>query len=153
MSKKTVLAVAATFAGLATLTSGSALADDKPTFNTNAQKCTEIVWREDILAKYPKVDLACADVVERGGKRYVKFHGEVVAQTSDGVKIEFPRTGYVTDIKIADKSKEVYVGGKAKRLGTLSKGDAISVYVPSDKFVVSFLNERIEELGEGTLGQ
>jgi hypothetical protein len=153
MSKTTVLAVAVTVTGLASMMSLPASAADKPTFNANAQKCTEIVWREDVLAKYPKVDLACEDVVEKGGQRYVKFHGEVVAQTKDGIKIEFPRTGYATEIKVADKNKETYVDGKAKRLGSLATGDAISVYVPSDRFVVSFLDEKAQALGEGTLGQ
>jgi hypothetical protein len=143
----TALAAATMFVSL------PASSADKPAFNPDAQACAEIVWREDILSKYPKVDLACDDVVERGGKRYVKFRAEVIEQTKDGIKLQFPRTGYVTDLKIADKSKEIYVGDKARRLSSLKKGDDIRVYVPSDRFVVSFLDERIAELGEGMLSE
>ena len=131
----------------------SAVAQDKPTFSGEAQDCAQIVWRADILEKYPKIDLACDDVVERGGKRYVKFRGEVEQQTKDGIKMKFPRTGYNTEVKVGDKNKEVFIDGKARKLGQLKPGDTISVYVPSDRFVVSFLDERIAELGEGMLGQ
>ena len=122
-------------------------------FSGDAQDCAQIVWRADILQKYPKIDLACDEVVERGGKRYVKFRGQVDQQTKDGVKMTFPRTGYTTEVKVADKNKEVFIEGKARKLSALKAGDTISVYVPSDRFVVSFLDERIAELGEGTLGQ
>ena len=153
MSKNYVSTVVGTLAGVAAIASMSASAADKPTFTGDAQDCAQIVWRADILEKYPKIDLACDQVVERGGKRYVKFRGTVDSQTKEGVKITFPRTGYTTDIKIADKNKEVFVDGKPRKLGNLKGGDTISVYVPSDRFVVSFLDERISELGEGTLGQ
>ena len=150
MSKKSVIAAAS---AAAVFVSMSALAQDKPTFSGDAQSCAQIVWRADILQKYPKIDLACDEVVERAGKRYVKFRGEVEQQTKDGVKMKFPRTGYSTEVKVADKGKEVFIDGKARRLGELKPGDTISVYVPSDRFVVSFLDERIAELGEGMLTQ
>jgi len=154
MTRKTILAAVSTLAGLAAAASFTASAGDKPTFSADAQDCAQIAWREDILAKYPKIDLACDEVVERGGKRYVKFRGEVQSQTKDGVELLFPRTGYTTEVKVADKSKEVFIDGKERKLGQLKSGDEISVYVPSDRFVVSFLDERIAELhGEGTLGE
>ncbi|HSN71047.1 MAG TPA: hypothetical protein VLT59_06035 [Steroidobacteraceae bacterium] len=153
MTRKSLFGAVSVLAGLTLSASMTVHAADKPTFSGDAQDCAQIVWRADILEKYPKIDLACDDVVERGGKRYVKFRGTVDAQTKDGVKITFPRTGYATEVKVADKNKEVFVDGKARKLGQLKGGDTISVYVPSDRFVVSFLDERIVELGEGTLGQ
>ena len=42
----------------------------------NATNCTEIVWSQETLAKYPRIAIACKDVVQKDGRTFVKFEGD-----------------------------------------------------------------------------
>ena len=67
-------------------------------FTATGNTCSTVTWSQDALQKYPTIGAACQDVLQRDGKSYVKFTGEVVGVADAGRKltIDFKGGGVFT---------------------------------------------------------
>ncbi len=59
-------------------------------FTAAGSSCDQVTWSDDALAKYPHIASACQEVVNRDGKYFVKFQGEVRRVAKGGRR--FPET-------------------------------------------------------------
>jgi uncharacterized membrane protein len=108
-------------------------------FTANGENCTQITWSAEMLAKHPKIASACQEVMQRDGKNYVKFEGEVTKVSKGGTEV-------VMDMKGGDKltlnpqpDRTVMVGGRKVAVKTLRPGDKLTFYVPEDRVVAAVM--------------
>jgi hypothetical protein len=108
-------------------------------FTANGENCTQITWSPEMLAKHPKIASACQEVMQRDGKNYVKFEGEVKKVSKGGTEV-------VMDMKGGDKltlnpqpDRTVMVGGKKVPVKSLRPGDTLTFYVPEDRVVAAVM--------------
>jgi hypothetical protein len=92
-----------------------------------------------MLAKHPKIASACQEVMQRDGKSYVKFEGEVKKVAKGGTEV-------VMDMKGGDKltltpqpDRTVMVGGRKVPVKSLRPGDTLTFYVPEDRLVAAVM--------------
>ena len=82
-------------------------------FTANGTNCTEITWSPETLAKHPKIASACQEVVQRDGKTYVKFEGEVKKVAKGGTEVTMAMKGGDTHhAERRIRTRTVYIGGK-----------------------------------------
>jgi len=108
-------------------------------FTANGENCTQITWSPEMLAKHPKIASACQEVMQRDGKSYVKFEGEVKKVAKGGTEV-------VMDMKGGDKltlnpqpDRTVMVGGRKVPVKSLRPGDTLTFYVPEDRLVAAVM--------------
>jgi hypothetical protein len=108
-------------------------------FSAEGSNCTQITWSPEMLAKHPKIASACQEVMQRDGKNYVKFEGEVKKVSKGGTEV-------VMDMKGGDKltlnpqpDRTVMVGGKKVPVKSLRPGDTLTFYVPEDRVVAAVM--------------
>lgn len=118
--------------------SAAALAQSTPAFTATGTKCEDVTWSQDTLAKYPKIGHACQSVLQRDGKYFVVFSGVVRAVADGGRKltIDFKDGERVT--LNPPESMSVQIDGRATRVRDLRRGDALSFYVPQERFAAQF---------------
>ncbi len=114
----------------------------KSEFLPTDKTCSQIVWREDVLEQYPKINIACKDVVARDGAEYVKFSGKVLHNAKDGVRMKFEPTGTTYDVYPADRELAVQRGkDKSTAVKDLKINDEIRIYIPVGRLVKNYLNQ------------
>ncbi len=101
-------------------------------FTATGTECNQITWSEASLAKYPRIASACQGVMERDGKYYVKFSGEVrqVADRGRRLTVDF-KDGSRMEVQPPENTS-VYLNGRARRADSLRRGDELTFYVPQD---------------------
>jgi hypothetical protein len=104
-------------------------------FTANGENCTQITWSAEMMAKHPKIASACQGILQKDGKTYVKFEGEVKKVAKQGTEV-------VMDMKGGDEltlhpaaGRSVYIGGKKTPVKSLRPGDTLTFYIPSDRLV------------------
>ena len=106
-------------------------------FTATGSNCTQITWSPEMLARHPKIASACQEVLQKDGKAYVKFEGEVKKVSKGGTEV-------VMDMKGGDKltltpeaDRTVMVGGRKVPVKSLRPGDKLTFYVPEDRLVAA----------------
>lgn len=124
------VALAASAAALAQTTN--------PAFTATGTKCADVTWSQETLAKYPKIGDACQSVMQRDGKYFVVFSGEVrtVADRGRKLTVDFKDGERVT--LNPPESMSVQIDGRATRVRDLRRGDVLNFYVPQERFVAEF---------------
>ena len=105
-------------------------------FTATGDTCGSLTWSADALQKYPTIGTACQGVMQRDGKSYVKFTGEVVSVLEGGRKltIDFKCGGVFT--VGAPENMNVSINKQRTRVRDLRRGDQLSFYIPQDRLAV-----------------
>jgi hypothetical protein len=109
-------------------------------FTTTAKTCSSVTWSQDALQKYPTIASACQDVLQRDGKSYVKFTGEVVRVIDGGqqLTIDFKSGGVFT--VSPPENMNVSINDKRTRVRDLKRGDQLSFYIPETRLAVDLFD-------------
>lgn len=104
--------------------------------------CSQVVWRDDILERYAKINIACKEIVARNGDEYVKFSGKVLHNSKDGLRMKFEPTGTMFDVYPADRELAVQRGKDTRTaIKDLKIDDEIRIYVPVGRLVKDYLKQ------------
>lgn len=99
-------------------------------FTTTAASCDQIRWSREALEKYPNIASACQDVMERDGRYYVKFSGQVRRVSGDNVTVNF-KDGSVLTLT-PPENMSLYIDGRPRTVRNLRRGDELTFYVPQE---------------------
>jgi hypothetical protein len=107
-------------------------------FTTAGTNCSDVRWSQEALRQYPRIASACREVMERDGKYYVRFEGEVrrVADRGRELTIDF-RDGDTLTLT-PPENLSVSINGRATAPRELRPGDNLTFYVPQDQLAASF---------------
>jgi len=109
-------------------------------FTANGTNCLEIVWSPEMLAKHPKIASACQEVLQKDGKTYVRFDGEVQKVAKGGSEVVLKMKGGKQNLVLnPPEGRTVYVGGKKVPVKSLRPGDTLTFYIPEDRFVAAVM--------------
>jgi hypothetical protein len=108
-------------------------------FTANGQNCLEITWSAEMLAKHPKIASACQEVLQKDGKTYVKFEGEVKKVAKQGTEVVMDMKGGDQITLNPQPGRTVYIGGKKTPVKSLRPGDTLSFYIPEDRLVAQVM--------------
>jgi hypothetical protein len=108
-------------------------------FTAGGQNCMEINWSPEMLAKHPKIASACQEVMQRNGKTYVKFEGEVKKVSKGGTEVVMDMKGGDTITLNPKPDRYVYIGGKKTPVKSLRPGDSLTFYIPDDRVVAAVM--------------
>lgn len=120
--------------------SGALYAQNNPdaAFTATGASCSEVTWSEEALENYPRIASACQEVMEREGKYYVRFEGEVrnVANRGREVTIDFEEGDRLT--LAPPENMSLTINGRSRSVADLRPGDNLTFYVPEDQLAASF---------------
>lgn len=136
MSTLKVLALAtAAFAGISI---GHAQGRSGEAFTASGTNCSDVRWSQEALTQYPRIATACREVLQRDGKYYVRFEGEVqrVADRGRQLTIDF-RDGDLLTVT-PPENLSVTINGRSTAAQDLRPGDELTFYVPQDQLAVNF---------------
>jgi hypothetical protein len=107
-------------------------------FTATGTQCADVQWSEEALRQYPRIATACRDVLERDGKYYVRFEGEVqrVADRGRQLTIAFRDGDRLT--LTPPENLALTIDGRRTRVSDLRPGDELRFYVPQDQLAASF---------------
>lgn len=111
-------------------------ATDK-SFGVSGASCDQVNWSDAALAKYPQIGKACQAVVERDGKYYIKFDGEVrkVAKKGEELTVEFK--GGQTSVLTPPPDFSVKINDKPVPAKDLRPGDKLTFYVVQERLAAA----------------
>jgi len=136
MSIKTVTTLSAGL--LIGCCASTASAQSGKSFTAVSDNCDSVTWSAEALATYPTIASACQGVLEKNGKRYVKFEAKVKSVKEKGQRLvmDFKDGGEMT----LTPGPEVVlsVDGKKTPISSLSRGDVLRFYVAEDRFAAQF---------------
>jgi hypothetical protein len=136
---KTCAKIIAAVAALAAAAGVYAQTATDRSFTANGTNCLEIVWSPEMLAKHPKIAVACQEVMQRDGKNYVKFEGEVKKVAKNGTEVVMDMKGGDTITLNPQPGREVVVGGRKVSVKSLNPGDKLTFYVPEDRLTAAVM--------------
>lgn len=108
-------------------------------FTANGSNCTQITWSPEMLAKHPKIASACQEVMQKDGKTYVKFEGEIKKVAKKGTEVTMAMKGGDTITVTPKEGKTVYIGGNEVPVAKLRPGDTLAFYIPEDRVVAAVM--------------
>ena len=109
-----------------------------------------------MLAKHPKIGSACQEVLQKDGKTYVKFEGEIKKVSKQGTEVQMAMKGGDTITLNPKPDRSVYIGGKKTAVKNLHPGDTLTFYVPEDRLVAAVMETPtapVEEIQMATPGR
>ncbi len=105
-------------------------------FTATGDTCGSVTWSKDALQKYPTIGTACQGILQRDGKSYVKFTGEVVSVVEGGRKLTIDFKGGGVFTVSAPENMNVSINKQRTRVRDLRRGDQLSFYIPQDRLAV-----------------
>src|SRR5690606_26491829 len=127
-------------AGLAVVFATSAFAQRgaDAAFTATGERCEDVTWSDEALERYPNIATACREVVERDGRYYVRFEGEVrrVADRGNRVTIAFEEGDTLT--LTPPESLSLPIDGRTSSPRDLPPGGQLTFYVPQDQLTATF---------------
>jgi hypothetical protein len=120
-------------------------------FTANGENCTQITWSPEMLAKHPKIASACQEVMQRDGKNYVKFEGEVKKVSKGGTEVVMDMNGGDKLTLNPQPDRTVMVGGKKVPVKSLRPGYTLTFYVPEDRVVAAVMETPSAPVRENTI--
>ena len=128
--KSLTLAAVATGLGLATM--GASAADMH-------NECSNIVFNQEFLDKYPKAPAVCRSVAVKNGVKSAKFAAKVVGLDKGSVKVQFlnvagdPVAGMEPLLFTPKEGATLSVNGKHVKYKDLKAGDSLNIYVSENR--------------------
>lgn len=108
----------------------------QPEATNNAQaeatQCETAKFPQDVLERFPRINDACYDVVQKPDGSYAVFKADVTRINSDGIDVRFVRpNGDKSEIRRIETSPEfrVDVDGKSYEAKDLSVGQHLTAYI------------------------
>lgn len=119
----------------------TAFAQDRTTprvFTATGTSCSQVTWSRESLALYPRIATACEEVMQRDGKYYVRFSGDVqrVADRGRSVTIDFRDGDRLT--LTPPENMALFINGRRTPVTDLRVGDDLQFYVPQDSLAANF---------------
>jgi len=108
-------------------------------FTATSDNCVAVNWSAETLAKHPKIASACREVMQKDGKTYVKFEGEVKKVAKGGTEVVLDVKGGNTVTLNPPEGRTVYIDGKKVPVKSLRPGDTLSFYIPEDRFIATVM--------------
>lgn len=126
-------------AALALVVSANALAQrSDPAFTATGENCSDVTWSDEALERYPNIASACQEVMQRDGRYFVRFEGEVrrVADRGNRVTIAFEDGDTLT--LTPPENLALTIDGRQRAPRDLLPGDDLTFYVPQDQIAATF---------------
>ena len=114
--------------------------------------CLEIAWSAETLAKYPKIASACREVMQKDGKTYVRFDGEVKKVSKGGTEVVLDVKGGNIVTLNPKEGRTVYIAGKKTPVKSLRPGDTLTFYIPEDRFTAAVMETPTSPVEEIDMG-
>jgi len=109
-------------------------------FSAAGTDCLSVNWSAETLDKYPAIASACQEVMQKDGKAYVKFDGEVKKVSKNGTEVVMKMKGGKQDLVLnPPEGRTVYIGGNKTPVKNLRPGDTLTFYVPEDRFIAAVM--------------
>jgi len=99
--------------------------------------CSELIFSQAFLSKYPKAPAACQEARVYQGKRYAKFSGKVSKKDESALSVQVNNVaGDAIDTLSVKPSTTatVIVNGERVKLSDLKSGDPITIWVAETRF-------------------
>ena len=108
----------------------------------NAEDCTQIVWSQETLERFPRIAVACREVVKKDGRTFVKFEGDItrVARRGEEVDVRFQRGTDPVTLR-PPEGMEIEVDGRKTPIARMRPGDKLTFYIPEDRLAANFYTE------------
>lgn len=110
-------------------------------FTATGTSCEEVNWSREVLQRAPNIAEACQEVMQRDGKYYVKFQGEVERVTNRGRELTVAFKGGDTITLNPPENMTVIMNDRPRPVSALRPGDQLNFYVPEDRFTARFAAE------------
>lgn len=107
-------------------------------FTATGSSCDQVTWSDEALAKYPHIASACQEVVNRDGKYFAKFEGEIRRIAKGGREITLDFKGGESLKLTPSEGMSVDVGGKKTPIHDLRPGSVLNFFVPQDQLAAQF---------------
>jgi hypothetical protein len=124
----------------AAVTCATAFAQNRtsPAFTATGTSCSQVTWSRESLALYPRIANACEEVMQRDGRYYVRFSGDVqrVADRGRSVTIDFRDGDRLT--LTPPENMSLFINGRRTPVTELRVGDELRFYVPQDSLAANF---------------
>jgi hypothetical protein len=107
-------------------------------FTATGASCDQVTWTEETLESYPRIASACREVMERDGKYFVRFEGEVERVRDRGrqITVDFRDGDRLT--LTPPENLSIHIDGRPTSAADLRPGDQLNFYIPQDQLVVTF---------------
>jgi len=127
-------------AGLALVLTTNATAQRNPdaAFTATGERCEDVRWSDEALERYPNIASACQEVMERDGRYYVLFEGEVRRVADRGNRVTVAFQGGDTLTLTPPENLSLTIDGRERRPRDLRAGDELRFYVPEDQLTATF---------------
>ena len=122
-------------------------------FTATGSNCTQITWSPEMMAKHPKIGSACQEVLQRDGKTYVKFEGEIKKVAKKGTEVTMKMKGGDEIFLKPAADRVVYVNGKATPVKNLRPGDTLTFYIPDDRLIATVAETPAAPMEEITIAE
>jgi hypothetical protein len=128
------------FGAIALTASATAFAQSRggAAFTATGTMCSDVTWSEQAVALYPRIATACRDVLQRDGKYFVRFEGEVVRVADRGqqLTIDFRDGDRLT--LTPPENLSLTINNQPTPVRELRPGDDLTFYVPQDQLAAAF---------------
>jgi len=117
-----------------------------------ALTCEDLQFAGAVTANYPAAGEFCQSVVERDGKPYAQFIGEVTRIRGGTVHLKFKRPDgtYGDPVSFTPPANfRVRIEGRSLSVRSLSPRQELSIYIPEDEWVLA-QNDSPEEFATAT---
>lgn len=106
----------------------------------SALTCADFVPTPEALERFPDLEGACEEVVERNGELYGKFRAVVRRAGSRSVTLYLPATDHTFVVEPEDDIR-VLIGGDKVRPRDLQRGQEIRIYLAAQAFSTPDIEE------------
>jgi hypothetical protein len=142
MKQCTITLMALTAAAAAAAASAQSRVDRA--FEATGTSCEQVTWSQEALTKYPNIQKACKEVMQRDGKYYVKFEGEVERVSDRGQQVTVDFEGGDRLTLTPPENLTVYMDGRETSVTSLRPGDQLNFYVPQDRLSATFFQGDVQ---------
>lgn len=127
-------------AGLALIFTTSAFAQRSvdAAFTAAGEECEDVTWSDEALERYPNIETACREVMQRDGRYYVRFEGEVRRVADRGNRVTIAFEGGDTLTLTPPENMSLTIDGRPRSPRDLRPGDELTFYVPQDQLTATF---------------
>jgi len=99
--------------------------------------CPDIEFSSQMTSQFPNIADSCLEIVTRNGEQFARLEAEIVRTTGNTVRARFQHPdGSYSDTYTIDMPADarVTIDGRQYRYRDLSRGQKVSVYLPSDRW-------------------
>jgi len=107
-------------------------------FTATGERCEDVTWSEEALERYPNIGTACREVMQRDGRYFVRFEGEVRRVRDRGNRVTIAFEGGDTLTLTPPETLSLTIDGRERSPRDLRPGDQLTFYVPQDQLTATF---------------